>query len=423
MDGDQQLKKNKRIALACLVAAAALFFWMAFLPPSFWVQMLKSGAEAAMVGGLADWFAVVALFRHPLGLPIPHTAIVPRSKDRIADSLSAFVKEKFLAPELLAGLIQRADLVRRGAKWLTKPANTQRVARYAGSLMSHGLALLGEERIRAFIKDAAAAAVGKIDLSRSLGAMFDLLTKDGRHQEMLDIVLDHVKELIAKPDIRDEIVSRFARWFKGEYPKIDVATPNSTVEWAGKKAASAIQAGLQGFVQEVADSPTHELRRKVDDALAKLIMHLREDKDFIRKGEEIKSAFLKNPAFHDYVTGLWGELRDWLMSDLNASQSQVRDSFSGIGLWIGERLMQDDELRTSLDHHLQSIAIERAPDFAQSLTGHIRATVKNWDAKQLSDQIEKGIGADLQFIRMSGTGVGFVIGIFIFLTSFAIRHF
>ncbi len=423
MDSAIQLKRKKRIALACLGGAVVLFLCMAFLPQTlWWVRLLKAGAEAAMVGGLADWFAVVALFRRPLGLPIPHTAIVPQSKDRIADSLSTFVKDKFLAPALLADLIQRADPVRLGADWLTKPANAQRIAQYAASLMRHGLGLLGEERIQSFIKDAAHVAMGKINLSQSIGAILDMLTKGGRHQELLDVVLAHIKKEIGDPAIRDEIASRVAHWFKDEYPTLETFVPDSAVEWVGEKAASAMQAGLRDFLQEVADSPSHELRMKVDAALAKLIAHLREDVDFVRKGEEIKEAFLSNPVFHDYLMGLWGELRDWLADDLNSLQSKVRENLSGIGLWIGQRLLQDAELRDSLSQHMQSFAVQFAPDFADFLTGHIRETIRKWDAEQLSDQIELGIGADLQFIRMSGTGVGFVIGILIFLASTLIQN-
>jgi len=423
MESHIQLKRKKRIALACLGVAAALFLCMAFLPQSFWwVRLLKAGAEAALVGGMADWFAVVALFRHPLGLPIPHTAIVPRSKDRIADSLSTFVKEKFLAPDLLVALIKKSNPVWLGAKWLAKPENAKRVAEYAGSLMRYGLEKLGEERIQAFIKDTVQVAVGKIDLSQSIGAILDMLTKGGRHQELLDVVLTHVQKQIGEPAIREEIVSRVARWYRSEYPTLETFVPDSAVKRVGEKAASAMEAGLKDFLQEVADNPTHELRSKVDDAFEKLIAHLRGDEDFIRMGEEIKYAFLNNPVFHEYIMGLWGQLRAWLMNDLNSSQPSVLENLSGIGLWIGQRLMQDAELRDFINSEMQKGAVRFAPRFADFLTGHIRKTTRMWDARQLSDQVELSIGADLQFIRINGTGVGFIIGILIFLVTTTIQN-
>ena len=422
MDRAQTLARKKRHALILLLTAVVLFLCMTFLPPTFWwVRLLKGGAEAAMVGGLADWFAVVALFRKPLGLPIPHTAIIAENKARIADSLANFVKDKFLAPAVLSDLIRRANPSLLAAEWLAKPANAQRIAGYMAGLIGHGLTLLGDQRIRAFIDDAARVAAGKVNLSPALGSIFSLLTQGGRHQELLDTVLAQVQTWVAEPDVRDEVVGRVAGWFKEKYPKLSTLVPEGAITWVGGQTADAMQTGLSDFLQELADSPTHELRGKVDEAMVKLIGLLQKDEAFIHKGEEIKDAFLNNPVFHDYITGLWDDLRDWLNHDLQSPRSRTLKNFETIGLWVGERFMQDDALRDSLDEHMQVMVGEFAPDFSDFLTRHIRETVQKWDPRELTKEVELSIGPDLQFIRMSGTVVGFLIGLMIFGVSELIR--
>ena len=168
LDKEAELRRKQYLALGYLAVAMVVFIVTIFMPPTFFVRLIKAGAEAAMVGGLADWFAVVALFRHPLGLRIPHTANIPESKDRIADNLADFVREKFLNPQVLTGLIQRSDLAQRFATWLANPSNARRVGRHTADLMSGWLDLVDDRRIQAFIGDAARTVLGKLDFSQAL---------------------------------------------------------------------------------------------------------------------------------------------------------------------------------------------------------------------------------------------------------------
>ncbi|CAN7596940.1 DUF445 domain-containing protein [Variovorax paradoxus] len=414
MDGEAKLRRMQYLALGCLGAAAALFIVTIFLPPTFAVRLIKAGAEAAMVGGLADWFAVVALFRHPMGLRIPHTAIIPKGKDRIAENLADFVREKFLNPQVLTELIQRSDPIRRFATWLEKPANARRVGRHAANLTSAWLDLVDEKSIQSFIGDAARAVLGKLDLSQALGSVLTMLTKGGRHQQLLDGALEQLTQALRKPAVREKVAAFVVTWLKKEHKIKQMVLPT---EWIGEQAADAAQKGLENFLSEVANSPTHDLRKTFDDALKSLAQKLKDDGEFRRKGEEIKEWIQNNPEMGEYTRSLWKALRDWLSEDLESGAPQVQQQIERIGLWLGKKISADDELRASINGHIESLASNAAPQFADFLTRHISDTVRKWDAQAMSRQIEVSIGPDLQYIRISGTVVGFVIGLVLFLVA------
>ena len=413
-DKEVELRRKQYLALGCLALAMVVFIATLFMPSTFATRLIKAGAEAAMVGGLADWFAVVALFRHPLGLRIPHTAIIPQSKNRIATNLADFVREKFLNPQVLTELIQRSDPAQRFASWLSTPSNACRVGRHAANLMGNWLDLVDDKRIQAFISDATKAVVGKLDFSQALGSVLEMLTKGGRHQQLLDAALGFVAEKLRDPALREKIAQRVVNWLKSEHKWKQMLLPT---EWIGDQAAEAASSGLNRFLDEVANSPTHELRETFDLALKKLVRNLKTNEEFRRKGEEIKEYIQSNPELANYTRSLWQALRDWLSNDLESSSSQLQQQIERMGLWLGQKLAEDQELRTSINEHMQALASGAAPQFADFLTGHISDTVRKWDAQDMSRQIELSIGPDLQYIRISGTAVGCVIGILLFLVS------
>ena len=413
-DKEAELRRMQYLALGCLALAMVVFIATLFMPSTFATRLIKAGAEAAMVGGLADWFAVVALFRHPLGLRIPHTAIIPQSKNRIATNLADFVREKFLNPQVLTELIQRSDPAQRFASWLSTPSNARRVGRHAANLMGNWLDLVDDKRIQAFISDATKAVVGKLDFSQALGSVLEMLTKGGRHQQLLDAALGFVAEKLRDPALREKIAQRVVNWLKSEHKWKQMLLPT---EWIGDQAAEAASSGLNRFLDEVANSPTHELRETFDLALKKLVRNLKTNEEFRRKGEEIKEYIQSNPELANYTRSLWQALRDWLSNDLESSSSQLQQQIERMGLWLGQKLAEDQELRTSINEHMQALASGAAPQFAEFLTGHISDTVRKWDAQDMSRQIELSIGPDLQYIRISGTAVGCLIGVMLFLVS------
>jgi len=415
MDKHQQLKRSKRLALALLLIAAATFVVTLFLPPNFWVLGLKAIAEAAMVGALADWFAVVALFRR---VPVPfisrHTAIIPRNKDRIGENLGRFVQEKFLDTDSLLALIRRHDPSQMLAQWLNTPGNADRVGHHLLQVMRGFLDLTDDERIQRFIRRAVHRALDKVDLTQSSALLLDSLTKNNRHQELLDAAVQQLLRLLHKPGTREFIASQIVRWLKREHP---IKAKMLPTEWLGEHSAEVVANAVDSILDEVAINQGHELRLGFDRAVQRLIEKLKTDPEMAERAEVIKSWLKEDESLNRYIGELWQDLRSWLKADLNSEDSRVQERVRLAALWFGETLAADEALRTSMNQHLEDAARSIAPEFAEFLTRHISDTVKSWDAREMSQQIELNIGRDLQFIRINGTLVGGTIGLVLYLLS------
>jgi len=410
-----ELKKAKRTPLLLLAAAACVFVATALLPRGVWIDGIKAVAEAAMVGALADWFAVAALFRRvPIPIVSAHTAIIPRNKHKIADNLAVFVQDKFLDVPSLVGLIKKHDPAQSITRWLSEPANSARIADYVVKVTGGMLDLTDDVRIQAFIKDALRDVLGKVDLSQSMGSILDTLTKDGRHQELLDAGIEQVLALLREAKAREFIAERIVDWVKSEYPKMEKILPSA---WLGEKGAEAIASAVNRMLEQISENPTHQLRQKFDDAAHKLIVKLKSDPAFLQKGEELKRYLVEGEALASYVKDMWGELRAWLKRDLHSSDSALHARAVAAGQWVGRELANDAALRQSLNDHLEEAARAMAPEFARFLTRHISDTVKNWNAEDMSRQIELNIGRDLQYIRINGTVVGGFIGLLLYVSS------
>jgi uncharacterized membrane-anchored protein YjiN (DUF445 family) len=410
-----ELKQAKRTPLLLLLAAACVFVVTAFMPHGVWMDGIKAVAEAAMVGALADWFAVAALFRRvPIPIVSAHTAIIPRNKHKIADNLAVFVQDKFLDVPSLVGLIKRHDPAQSITGWLTEPANTARLGDYVVKLAGGILELTDDVRIQSFIKDALRDVLTRVDLSQSMGSILDTLTKDGRHQELLDAGIEQVVMLLREPQAREFIAGRIVDWVKNEYPKMEKILPSA---WLGEKGAEAIANTVDRMLQQISDNSTHELRARFDEAAHKLIVKLKTDPAFLQKGEDLKRYLVEGEALSTYVKDMWGELRAWLKRDLQSPESALHARVMAMGQWVGRELANDPALRQSLNDHLEDAARAMAPEFAQFLTRHISDTVKNWDSREMSRQIELNIGKDLQYIRINGTIVGGFIGLLLYGSS------
>ncbi|WP_394521377.1 DUF445 domain-containing protein [Pantoea sp. SGAir0184] len=415
MDKYQQLKRSKRLALSLLLIAAATFVVTLFLPPTFWVLGLKAIAEAAMVGALADWFAVVALFRR---VPVPfisrHTAIIPRNKDRIGENLGRFVQEKFLDTDSLLALIRRHDPSQLLAQWLNTPGNADRIGRHLLQVMRGFLDLTDDQRIQRFLRRAVHRALDKVDLTQSSALLLDSLTKNNRHQELLDAAVQQLLRLLHKPGTREFIALQIVRWLKREHPIKAKVLPT---EWLGEHSAELVANAVDSILDEVARDQGHEFRLGFNRAVQRLIERLKSDPEMAERAETLKHWLKEDESFNRYIGELWQDLRRWLKSDLNSDDSRVQERVRLAALWLGETLAADEALRTSMNQHLEDAARSVAPEFAAFLTRHISDTVKSWDAREMSQQIELNIGRDLQFIRINGTLVGGTIGLVLFLLS------
>ncbi|MDP9706759.1 UNVERIFIED_ORG: uncharacterized membrane-anchored protein YjiN (DUF445 family) [Rahnella aquatilis] len=415
MDKEQELRRSKRNALGLLLVAAALFVITLFLPPNFWVSGLKAISEAAMVGAMADWFAVVALFRRvPVPFVASHTAIIPKNKDKIADNLAVFVQEKFLAPATLITLIRQHDPARMLTDWLNAPDNAQRFAKYAVKMIRGFLDVTDDQRIAQLIRRALYRVIDKIDLSASIATLLESLTKNGRHQELLDQAMDQLEILLAKDSTRQFISAQIVGWMKREHPLTAKLLPTG---WLGRNGADMVSNAVNSVLDDMGNDKTHAFRKGFDRSVQSFIWKLQNDPATAQKAEEIKQYLKDDEKLNTYVLQLWGDMRNWLKEDLESEDSQVFAKVTESGQWLGNALAQDEKLRLSLNQQMESIAEKVAPEFAEFLTRHISDTVKGWDARDMSRQIELNIGKDLQFIRINGTLVGAFIGLVLYLLS------
>ncbi|WP_034943763.1 DUF445 domain-containing protein [Erwinia oleae] len=413
MNKENELTRAKRLPLLLLCGAAALFIvtvlYPLWYPANAWVGALRAVSEAAMVGALADWFAVSALFRRvPIPLVGRHTAIIPRNKDRIADNLALFVQDKFLNTDSLLALIRRHDPAQIIANWLSAPENAARLGGYLLRVVRGFLDMADDSRIQSFMRRAIHKAIDKVDLTQSTAMVLESLTKNNRHQALLDDAVAQLLQLINKPGTHDFIAQQVMRWLKREHPIKEKMLPT---EWVGEKSAEVTANAVRSILNDIEQDNAHELRQGFNRAVQRLIERLKSDPEMQVKAENIKTWLKQDEALNTYISQIWGDLRAWLKEDLDKPDSVLHAKVSAAGQWLGETLMQDANLRASFNQHLEDAATGVAPEFSAFLSRHISDTVKSWDEKDMSHQVELNIGKDLQRIRINGTVVGGAIGL------------
>ena len=410
-------KTNALILLAIMGLALVLSLTM---PPGLFADGLRTTSEAAIVGGLADWFAVSALFR-PLPVPVigRDTDVIARKKDEIGDQLAQFVQEKFLDADSLAALMRRHDLAAGLAGWLTQEANTRRLGAFIVKCVGGALQLVEEERVQQLLKDATRTLLSRADLSRSAGEVLDTLTADGRHQELLDQLIGRLLQVLAAQRTREVLADKIVLWLKTEHYKKQLVLPT---EWLGAKGSELVAEQLGLYLDEVRHDPEHGLRAAFDAHVAQLIARLKSDPLMRQKAEEIKNYLLNDDDLGRYASQLWNTLSAWLHRNIESEDSPLHRNLMAAGGWLGQELAQDPELRRTLNAQLEAAARSAAPDFSAYLTTHIRDTVRQWDGRQMATQIELSIGPQLQKIRVNGTIVGGGIGLVLFAAGETVRR-
>ena len=411
------LQRAKRQALGLLLWVTAVFIVSSVLPRGLWMDALQATAEAAMVGALADWFAVRALFHR---VPIPfverHTAIIPRNKDRIGENLATFVRDRFLDPASLVGLLRRHDLVERMAQWLLLPDNARHLSQQVARMVAAALEVVQDRQVEHLIRKAARALLGRMDLSQSLAKVLEALTYQGRHQALLNEALAQLISVLQNEDTRSLIARTIVHWLKKEHPLKEKMLPT---DWLSDQGAVMVANALEGLLAEVAQNPQHQLRDKFDAAVQLFITRLQNDPAWAQKGEQVRRYLQTNPTLGHYIQELWQGLRTSLQRDLANEQSALARHVRGMGLWLGQALAQDAALRQALNERLQQWAQALAPEVSQFVAQHIQDTVQRWDAQDMARLIELNIGKDLQYIRINGTIVGGLIGLVLFGLSHA----
>jgi len=409
------LARMKAIALALLLGAAAVYA-VAVLQhdrhPAW--GYVGAFAEAAMVGALADWFAVVALFRHPLGLPIPHTAIIPDSKDRIGAKLAAFLCENFLGTAQVLDKLRHFRAADRLAGWLADPHHAAQVAVHAGGLLGHALRALDDAPVRRFVLTAVVERLDRLDTARVTGEVLDALTADGRHQQLLDAALRQLGHVLDDETLRGEVadvVASEVRYLR--YVGLD--------QKAGRYATEKMIAGIVRLIGEMGEDPAHPLRVRFDGFMAKFIADLRHDPAMQARGERLKQELLAHPQLAAYVQGLWSQVIAWTRDDLARDDSTLRGRIADVVQGLGARLQADDAMRTWIDAQLLANAPRWIERYREDIRAYIVARVADWNADEMTTELERNIGRDLQFIRINGTLVGGLAGLVIHAVTEGVR--
>ncbi|RYF83626.1 MAG: DUF445 domain-containing protein [Comamonadaceae bacterium] len=399
----------KRVALALLAAAALLYglaTWGAHAHPHAAWGWLAAGSEAAMVGAIADWFAVVALFRHPLGLPIPHTAILPTRKARLGRNLADFLCDNFLATPQVLAKVRSFDAAGRIAQWLAQPANAQQVGTHAVALVRLALGAFDDTRVRDFVARAAGAGLQRIDVAPLAGQVLGALTAEGRHQALLDDVLGQIAHLLDDEALQEQLTDSIAREVKAlRFVGLD--------QVAARLATRKIVAAVAHTLAETATQPGHPLRQRFDQFTGSFVERLQHDPEFIARGERWRDELLAHPALADYLQGLWGQVRDWLDADLAREDSAIRQRVSLLAAELGQRLQADEGMRSWINEQILSAAPALIERWREDIRRYIEERVAAWDTDALVHEIESNIGRDLQFIRINGTLVGGLVGLMI----------
>ena len=395
--------------LAAALAGLALAAWRGGQGAWGWVEAF---CEASAVGAIADWFAVVALFRRPLGLPLPHTAIIPRSKARVADGLAHFVRDHFLDPQMLVARLGVFDPARRLGDWLAEPARVGEWVDQGRRWALKAVGLFDDDRMRRATLELVVAQARRWNSAATAAEVLTLLTRDGRHHELLDAGLEKIGGFLAEDEVKARVSELMVRHARKEWPKVvgmvELVTP---VARMADSLASRLSASVLGELRDVLAQPEHPVRRRYDAWLAEFVGRLRHDEALVAAFERVKTRALDDPAVLEYAGSVWNDLKRLMQADLADPHSALAGHVAQAMRDVGDRLRDDAGLRASLNEHLLSAAGQLAASLRAGVTTHIAQTIKDWDDRQLVDELELSVGRDLQFIRINGTVVGGIAGL------------
>ncbi|WP_090860947.1 DUF445 domain-containing protein [Nocardioides lianchengensis] len=396
------LRKMRVVAVSLLLLAAAVY--VATLGQDGFLGFVNAGAEASMVGAIADWFAVTALFRHPLGLPIPHTALIPRRKDQLAQGLEEFFGENFLQEAIVRDRLAAATVSLRVGRWLREPANARRVVDEAAEVAAIGLAKVRDDHIETLVRDALVPRFHEEPIAPLLGSLLSETLHDDLHHGLVDLTLRELHDwLVANPDTVADVLVERAPWW----------TPPRLNE----RVSSRIHVELVRWVADIRDDPRHQARAALDSMLAQLAHDLLEDPDTQARTERFKERLLDHPQVLASATSLWNALRRVLTSSLQDPDGALRQRLLTEVVAFADRLVDDETLRARLDGMAADAAVFAVERYGEELTAVITHTIERWDGREAARRIELHVGRDLQFIRINGTIVGGLVGVLIHAVS------
>ncbi|SOC47402.1 Uncharacterized membrane-anchored protein YjiN, DUF445 family [Blastococcus aggregatus] len=399
----RDLARMKRLATGLFLAAAVVFVVCVLLGPEqgAWVGYVRATAEASMVGALADWFAVTALFRHPLGLPIPHTAIIPRKKDQIGESLGTFVQENFLTRSVVEEKLSTIDVPARLGAFLASPGRAERLSGDAAAVLAAVTDLLRDEDLEPAVAGLVQRKLHETPAAPVLARVLELVVDGDRHQEVLSAAMRLLSRFLEE----NRLVFR---------AQLGDASPAWVPDWVDDRVFDRAFAGIQRFFAEVGADPRHELRRSYDVRLRAYVAALRTDPETAARVESLKKELLEHPAVRAWSGSLWSNAKTVVLDAAADPDSELRARVTGLILEGARLLESDPTVRELVQRHAHGTVGYLAERFSRDIAELVSGTVARWDTYETSQRIELQVGRDLQWIRVNGTVVGGLAGLVIY---------
>ncbi|MFJ6027605.1 DUF445 domain-containing protein [Pseudarthrobacter sp. NPDC092424] len=396
------LRKMKALALALLIAMAVVFVVAFALQKEYpWLQYVRAAAEGGMVGALADWFAVTALFKYPLGIKIPHTAIIPRRKDQIGASLGEFVETNFLSEQVVQEKLASVNIARRAGEWLATPAGADRVAKEGAAVIRGAFKVLNDDDVQAVIEGMVRKHLLAPPWGPPVGRLAERIFHDGHHHALVDLLVDRAADWV---DDNHVTVSRL----------VSDRSPTWVPQFVDGLVGDKVYVEILKFVKAVQADPNHQVRMQIDKYLNDLARDLQHDPAMIARAEGIKAQVLGDPEVRELASRTWDTVKNALLGAVDDPDSDLTIKFKAAVRDFGSRLVNDPELAGKVNAWIGDAAGYLVRTYRSDIAGVITDTVARWDAEETSRKIELQVGRDLQYIRINGTVVGSLAGLAIF---------
>lgn len=402
------LRRMKMVALGFLIGASGVFLacrWaQAHTSAGVWVGYVSAAAEAGMVGALADWFAVTALFKHPLGIPIPHTAIIKRKKDQLGEGLGTFVRENFLSPAVVETKLRDAQVPGRLGKWLSEPSHAERVASETATILRVVVELLRDEDVQQVIDRMIVRRIAEPQWGPPVGRVLGTLLAENRQEALIQLLADRAFQWSLNAG---EVIQRV----------VERDSPSWSPRFIDHLVGDRIHRELMDFTDKVRRNPDHELRRSATRFLFEFADDLQHDPDTIARAEAVKEQLMARDEIANAAATAWKTMKRLVLEGVDDPSSALRTRIADTVVRVGESLRDDAELRDKVDNWIVRAAQHLVSQYGIEITAIITETIERWDAEEASRRIELHVGRDLQFIRINGTVVGSLAGLAIYAVA------
>ncbi|MGK2870382.1 MAG: DUF445 domain-containing protein [Mycobacterium sp.] len=402
------LRRMKLVALSFLLGATVIFLACTWIQSrgdaAPWVGYVRAAAEAGMIGALADWFAVTALFKHPLGIPIPHTAIIKRKKDQLGEGLGDFVRENFMSPAVVETKLRDAAVAERTGKWLADTRNAERVAAEVSTLLRVLIEMLRDEDVQQVLDRMIVKRIAEPQWGPPVGRVLSSLLDEGRQEALLQMLADRAFQWSLNSG---EVIERV----------IERDSPTWSPRWVDHLLGERIHRELMDFTDKVRRDPNHELRRSATKFLFEFAADLQNDEATIQRAENVKQQIMARDEVTRAAETAWTAAKRIVLESVDDPSSALRTRVADTVVRIGESLCEDSDMRDKVDNWIVRAAQHLVGQYGTEITAIITETIERWDADEASRRIELHVGRDLQFIRINGTVVGSLAGLVIYTVA------